>query len=416
LSDQELAAEPPARPPFEPREGVPAVIVDADTLQAYADRLAAGTGPLALDAERASGYRYSQRAYLVQVRREGAGTALIDPIAVPDLSPVQQATQGVEWILHAATQDLPCLAELGLRPDALFDTELAGRLLGRERVSLGALVQSELGEVLEKGHGAADWSVRPLTAAQLRYAALDVELLCELRDAMARALDEAGKSQIAAQEFTALLSFTPRERGEDEWRRTSGIHRIRKPRALAVVRALWLTRDEIAQRRDIAVGRILPDASIAAAAQATLTSMDDLARLKEFTGRGAQRYLNRWWAAVVEAQQLPADQLPAASVPPTGPPPPRSWADRDPAAFARLSAARTALAAIAEDLGLPVENLISPDTVRRLCWTPPEPADADAVSTTLLEAGARQWQVDATAVALCSALAAQPVPDTVTGE
>jgi ribonuclease D len=418
LSDREpvepvAAAEPaetvdPPRPPFEPREGVPAVIVDAVALQAYADRLAAGTGPLALDAERASGYKYSQRAYLVQMRREGAGTALIDPIEVPDLSPIQRATQGVEWILHAATQDLPCLAELGLYPDALFDTELAGRLLGRERVSLGALVQSELGEVLEKGHGSADWSVRPLTAAQLRYAALDVELLPELREAMAAALEEAGKTQIAAQEFTALLSFTPRARGEDEWRRTSGIHRIRKPRALAVVRALWQTRDEIARKRDIAVGRILPDASIAAAAQATLTSMDDLARLKEFTGRGAQRYLNRWWAAINEAQQLPAAELPAASTPPTGPPPPRSWADRDPAAFARLSAARSALADIADALELPVENLISPDTVRRLCWTPPEPAEPAVVCDLLLAAGARQWQVDATATALCDALAAQP--------
>lgn len=408
--------EPPPRAPFEPREGVPAVIVDAQALQAYADRLAAGTGPLALDAERASGYRYSQRAYLVQLRREGAGTALIDPIAVPDLSPIQRATQGVEWILHAANQDLQCLAELGLRPEALFDTELAGRLLGRERVSLGALVQSELGEVLEKGHGAADWSVRPLTAAQLRYAALDVELLPELRQVMAAALEAAGKTHIAAQEFTALLDFAPREKGEDEWRRTSGIHRIRKPRALAVVRALWRTRDEIAQRRDIAVGRILPDASIAAAAQATLTSMDDLARLKEFTGRGAQRYLSRWWAAISEAQQLPAADLPAASVPPTGPPPPRSWADRDPAAFARLSAARSALADIAERLDLPLENLVSPDTVRRLCWAPPQPADEAAVRETLLASGARQWQVDATLAALCAALAAEPVDETPTGE
>lgn len=411
MSDVEPAEPeaPPPPPPFEPREGVPAVIVDADTLQSYADRLAAGTGPLALDAERASGYRYSQRAYLVQMRRAGAGTALIDPIAVPDLSPIQEATRGVEWILHAATQDLPCLAELGLRPQALFDTELAGRLLGRERVSLGALVQSELGEVLEKGHGSADWSVRPLTPAQLRYAALDVELLPELRDAMARALEESGKTEIAAQEFTALLGFLPRERGEDEWRRTSGIHRIRKPRALAVVRALWQTRDEIAQRRDIAVGRILPDSSIAAAAQAPLTSMDDLSRLKEFNGRGAERYLNRWWAAIAEAQELPVADLPAASVPATGPPPPRSWADRDPAAFARLSAARSSLADIADTLGLPVENLLSPDTVRRLCWSPPQPADPEVVCATLVAAGARQWQVDATATALCAALAAEPV-------
>ncbi len=88
----EPAPEP--RAPYEPREGVPAVITTEAALLAYADRLAAGTGPLALDAERASGYRYSQRAYLVQMRREGAGTALIDPIAVPDLAPVQRGHRG----------------------------------------------------------------------------------------------------------------------------------------------------------------------------------------------------------------------------------------------------------------------------------------------------------------------------------
>jgi ribonuclease D len=413
-------ADEPTLPPFEPREGVPTVITDAHALQEYADLLARGTGPLALDAERASGYRYGQRAYLVQLRREGAGTALIDPIAVPDLTPVQRATEGVEWILHAANQDLPCLAELGLRPPSLFDTELAGRLLGRERVSLAALVQSELGQVLEKGHGATDWSVRPLTAAQLRYAALDVELLLELRETMVAELAEAGKTEMAAQEFTALLSFTARERGEDEWRRTSGIHRIRKPRSLAIVRALWRARDDIAQRRDIAVGRILPDASIVAAAQAPPASVDDLASLREFNGRGAHRYLRQWWAAISEAQALPVSDLPTASPPSSGPPPPRAWADRDPAAFARLSAARTSLTEIAERLHLPVENLLSPDTVRRLCWTPPATVEPASVAAALLASGARQWQVDETLTALCAALAAEPGDDSpgvlVTGE
>jgi ribonuclease D len=400
--------------PFEPRDGVPAVITDASALAAYAERLAAGTGPLALDAERASGYRYSQRAYLVQLRREGAGTALIDPIAVPDLDVIQQATADVEWILHAATQDLSCLAEVGLRPSSLFDTELAGRLLGRERVSLAALVDSELGQHLEKGHGATDWSVRPLTPAQLRYAALDVELLVELREVMARELQEAGKAEIARQEFEALLDFAPRERGEDEWRRTSGIHRIRKPRALAVVRELWLTRDEIARSRDIAVGRILPDASIVAAAQAPLTAKAELAALKDFHGRGADRYLSRWWEAIARAQALPVEELPGSAPPPTGPPPPRSWADRDPEAFARLSAARAGLAEVAEAMAMPVENLLSPDAVRRLCWTPPEPCDADAVGTALRQAGARAWQVEATVPCLCTALAARPAE--VTGQ
>jgi len=352
------------------------------------------------------------------VRREGAGTALIDPIAVPDLGPLQRASAGVEWILHAATQDLPCLAEVGLYPSALFDTELAGRLLGRERVSLAALVQSELGEVLEKGHGATDWSVRPLTAAQLRYAALDVELLPELRDAMAAALEEAGKTAIAQEEFDALLDFTPRDRGEDEWRRTSGIHRIRKPRQLAIVRALWQTRDEIARTRDIAVGRILPDASIVVAAQTPLETIDDLAALKPFTGRGAHRYLTRWWAAISEAMALPGDQLPTSSGPPSGPPPPRAWADRDPDAFARLSAARAGLAEVAERLHMPVENLVSPDAVRRLCWSPPDPCDAETVSAVLRGQGARAWQVSACLPCLLAAMSAEPAPRDapVTGE
>ena len=146
LAQADLEPQLPVQPPLEPRDGVPDIITTESELTAYAQRLAAGTGPLALDAERASGYKYSQRAYLVQLRREGAGIALIDPICLPDLSVIQAATEGVEWILHAATQDLACLAEIGLRPALLFDTELAGRLLGREKVGLAALVAAELGE------------------------------------------------------------------------------------------------------------------------------------------------------------------------------------------------------------------------------------------------------------------------------
>ncbi len=404
------AAEPIA--PIEPRDGVPEVITDLATLRDYAARLADGTGPLAVDAERASGYRYSQQAYLVQLRREGAGSALIDPVSLPDLSVIQNATADVEWILHAATQDLSCLAELNLRPSALFDTELAGRLLGRERVSLAALVLSELGEVIEKGHGATDWSVRPLTAAQLRYAVLDVELLVELRNIMDQELVEAGKRDWAAQEFESLLTFTPRARGTDEWRRTSGIHRIRKPRSLAVVRAMWHERDEIARSRDIAIGRILPDAAIVAAATTMPATIDALAGLKEFSGRGASRYIRKWWSAIAAAEALSVDELPLAATPQSGPPQPRTWADRDPDAYARLEAARAEMSALAEAAHLPTENLLSPDTVRRLCWEPP---DSGNVAAELAAMGARRWQIDICADPLSRALLTVATPE-ATGE
>lgn len=373
----------------EPQDGVPPVVADETALLRYAEALAGGSGPLAIDAERASGFRYSQRAYLVQLRRAGAGTALIDPIAVPDLSPIQDATRGAEWILHAATQDLPCLAEVGLRPDALFDTELAGRLLGRERVSLAALAESELGEHLEKGHGATDWSLRPLSPAQLRYAALDVELLIDLRDALDAALVEAGKRDYAAEEFTALLDFRPRPRSAEDWRRTSGIHKVRKPTGLAIVRALWQARDEIARDRDIAPGRILPDSALVAVALAPPETEPDLLAVPGFSGRGAGRYRRDWWRAVIAARALPADQCPAPQPPASGPPQPRAWAERDPAAFARLEAARAALSALAEDEGMPVENLCSPDAVRRVCWSPPDDGDVEGMLASL---GARPWQ------------------------
>jgi ribonuclease D len=389
--------------PAEPRDGVPEVITTAAALLEYSHALAAGSGPLAVDAERASGYRYSQRAYLIQLRREGAGSALIDPIAVPDLSPIAEATQGVEWILHAATQDLPCLAEVGLAPSSVFDTELAGRLLGRERVNLGALVRSELGFVLEKGHGAADWSVRPLPANQLRYAVLDVEFLVELRDALHTALVEDGKWEWAEQEFTSLLDFRPRERSEEAWRKTSGIHGVRKARNLAVVRELWRERDRVASRSDIATGRVLPDSAIVAAAIALPKNVDELSALPPFSGRGQQRKRTTWWSAIERSYALADSDLPAVSLAPTGPPPPRAWADRNPAAFARLEAAKSIVSEISESRGLPSENIVNPELLRRLCWEPPIEMTVLGVRESMLTAGARAWQCDLLSESLVAA-------------
>ncbi|MDH6218702.1 ribonuclease D [Streptomyces pseudovenezuelae] len=399
------AAEAPI-PLLEPRDGIPAVIADADALARTIAAFAAGAGPVAVDAERASGYRYGQRAYLVQLRREGAGTALIDPVACPDLSGLGEALDDVEWVLHAATQDLPCLREIGMMPTRLFDTELAGRLAGFPRVGLGAMVEGVLGFVLEKGHSAVDWSTRPLPEPWLRYAALDVELLVDLRDALEKELDRQGKLEWAQQEFDAIASAPPAEPRKDPWRRTSGMHKVRRRRQLAVVRELWETRDGVAQRRDVSPGKVLGDAAIVEAALAIPANVHALAALNGFGHRMGRRQLEQWQAAVDRAKALADVELPAPGQPVTGPPPPRAWADKDPAAAARLSAARAAVSALAEQLNMPQENLITPDTVRRVCWEPPKVVDADSVGSALAGYGARPWQVEQVTPVLVAALSA----------
>ncbi|WP_328583838.1 ribonuclease D [Streptomyces sp. NBC_00370] len=391
-------------PLLEPREGIPPVVATDEALAEVIAAFAAGTGPLAVDAERASGYRYGQRAYLVQLRRAGAGTALIDPIGCPDLSALGDVLADTEWILHAATQDLPCLREIGMTPTRLFDTELAGRLAGFPRVGLGAMVENVLGFALEKGHSAVDWSTRPLPEPWLRYAALDVELLVDLRDALEKELDRQGKLDWALQEFHAIASAPPPPPRKDPWRRTSGMHKVRRRRQMAVLRELWNTRDQTAQRRDISPGKVLSDAAIVEASLALPVNVHALTALPGFGHRMGRRQLEQWQAAIDRARALPDAELPQPGQPLQGPPPPRSWADKDPEAAARLSAARAAVSALAEQLNMPQENLITPDTVRRVCWEPPSDPSVATVAEALTSHGARRWQVEQVAPLLSKAL------------
>ncbi|MGW5423037.1 ribonuclease D [Streptomyces sp. NPDC003943] len=404
-SDDDVPAHGLPIPLLEPREGIPPVVATEDALAEVIAAFAAGRGPVAVDAERASGYRYGQRAYLVQLRREGAGTALIDPVGCPDLSGLGEALVGTEWILHAATQDLPCLRDIGMVPTRLFDTELAGRLAGFPRVGLGAMVESVLGYALEKGHSAVDWSTRPLPEPWLRYAALDVELLVDLRDELEKELDRQGKLEWALEEFDAIAAAPPAPPRKDPWRRTSGMHKVRRRRQMAVVRELWTARDRVAQRRDVSPGKVLSDSAIVEAALALPPNAGALSALPGFGQRMGRRQLEQWQAAVDRAKALPDAELPQPGQPVAGPPPPRAWADKDPAAAARLAAARTAVSALAEELNLPQENLITPDTVRRVCWEPPAPVNPDTVAAALAGYGARAWQVGLVTPLLVTALA-----------
>lgn len=404
-----------AVPLLAPADGVPTLVDSPEAVAAAAAQLAAGHGPLAVDAERASGFRYSQRAYLLQFRRRGAGTILLDPIPVADsLVPLAEVINPLEWVLHSADQDLPGLAELGLVPTALYDTELAGRLAGFERVGLGPIVERTLGLSLQKGHGAADWSTRPLPDNWLNYAALDVEVLLELRDAMAAELDGQGKSAWAAQEFAHILTLGPPKPKPDRWRRTSGIHAITSQRVLASVRELWHARDELAQRRDIAPSRVLPDSAIISAATSDPKNDAELRALPVFGGPRQRRSTKVWLTALDRARKLPSTELPPKTAPFDGPPPVNRWSRRDPDAAERLTVVRAAMTELSENVSVPVENLLLPDVLRRLVWdwTPVDQAEtARFVDDTLREGRARPWQRELVVPVLVDALTPDQVTD-----
>jgi ribonuclease D len=300
-----------------------------------------------------------------------------------------------EVILHASTQDLPCLREVGINPVRLFDTELGGRLAGLPRVGLGPLLESLLGVSLAKEHSAVDWSTRPLPKDWLNYAALDVELLVELRDEVDALLEAADKSHWAEQEFSAILAAPPSPARVDPWRRTSGMHHIKKRRQLAVVKSLWESRYELGKELDVSPGRLLSDAAISAIALAVsdeshFENKKHLEKVLRPIGLRA-RWLEHaplWISAIAAARALAEDDLPPVRAASDALPPVKVWREKYPLRYAALTHARHNLLLRAEELSIPLENMISPEHVRRICWNSP----TGSVDQALSELGARPWQ------------------------
>ena len=369
--------------------------------------LSESSGPFALDAERASGFKYSQRAYLIQVHRAGTPIFLIDPISVLAddtncIRPLADLLATDEWILHAASQDIPCLRELGIVPTLIFDTELGSRIAGLARVGLGAVTEQILGLRLAKEHSAVDWSTRPLNPEWLNYAALDVDVLLELREGVAKLLNDQGKSDWASQEFANVAAMRPKEPKVDRWRGMTGMHEIKDSRSMAIARELWQAREVLAEKLDVSPGRLIPDSSIVGLAANPVKSRPELASSKSFSGRASRTYLDTWWAALNEG--LNTRDLPQTKLPATGIPNHRIWPNRFPDADARLKAVRAALNELAEKLNLPIENLITPDYVRQLCWEPPAVVSAETVGELLTSFGARPWQVAECSLVIAKAL------------
>jgi len=402
-------------PLIAPRHGVPSVISNESDFEKLIAQLLNGSGPLAIDAERASGYRYSQRAYLIQIYREDGGLHLIDPIPLKDSKLWQKFNNefsSYEWVIHASTQDLPCLIEIGLKPEILFDTELGARIAGCDRVGLGPLAESLLELQLAKEHSAVDWSIRPLRPEWITYAALDVDILLDIRNEVEKLLSEQNKLKWAKEDFASILKsyqnyVFPDAAKPDRWRRTSGMHKVRDRLTMTIVRDIWLSRDELAREIDLAPGRVLGDDAIIELATKRPDNLEAVAKLIGRRTRLEAPPFNRWLNVLNLALKTPLEQQPELRVASQSLPPIKIWKDRNPLGYARLTHARAALIELSAQIQIPTENLVTPELVRKICWQQPPASNSeyeDFVVANLDTMGARPWQVELVTPAIAAAL------------
>ncbi|MFT4147760.1 MAG: HRDC domain-containing protein [Micrococcaceae bacterium] len=371
-----------------------------EQLETAINQLSSYEGALAVDTERAGSFRYDDRAYLIQLKKPQGPIYLIDPVEMTDdaMDELAYYMNNQEWILHAATQDLPCLIELGMRPDTLFDTELAAQLLKLPKVGLAALCKSLLNIELAKEYSNVDWSARPLKTSWLIYAALDVELLNPLKEVLTEKLREEGKWDYALEEFDALKNFVPPAPPVEPWRKMHGLGNLRTSRELAIARTIWGVRDKIAKSRDVAPFTLLKDRQIVTLAQEKPRSVPQVSELLHWPA-SKDKQAARWLGAI--KQGLRAKDLPAVRVKGSGMPSPSLWKERKEIQYRRYKTAQLRLLARAEELNMPVANVLPPAILKKVFWKSSKSTDIVAA---LKELGARDWQIEQTSKILEDAL------------
>lgn len=385
------------------REPLRDVVATPEALESCIASLSAGEGPVAFDAERAHGHRYWPKAYLFQIRRKGSGTWLVDPLpfevdGAARLGALAESCGDALWLVHAASQDLPCMREADIRPGKLFDTELAARLLGEPSAGLAALLERKLGVRLEKAHSADNWATRPLPVSWLDYAALDVDYLLELYEIMRDDLQALGRLEWAEEEFAATLHQFLQEPvpRTDPWRRLTGITSLKTPRQLAVARALWTERDDIARGRDRPPGRILPDPAIVDLAarvspNSPLPGPSDLATIRGFQHRSSQRYRSNWLRAISSVGSLSQSEYPPRRAPSNGVPHPRNWDRHHPDAAELWWKVKPAVEELGCDLAMQPSLVAPPAIIQQVVF---DHASEPDFAAALRRSGAREWQVD----------------------
>jgi len=274
---------PPRMTDPTPPRLAPVLVSDAAGVEALAAALA-GEPAIALDTESNSFHVYRERVCLLQISTPSADW-VVDPLAVDPrpLGPVLASARAV--VLHGADYDVRCLKrEYGFALPGLFDTMAAARRLGRDGLGLSALVEAEFGVRLAKDFQRSDWGRRPLSREQVSYAALDTHFLLPLHALLSRELDERGLSDAARQEFARIAAVEPRPKtfDPDGWRRLRGARELDE-KGKAVLRALWVAREERASALDRPPFKVMPESAMLEVARRRPLTEEDVLRVPGVT-------------------------------------------------------------------------------------------------------------------------------------
>ncbi|MDQ3698001.1 MAG: ribonuclease D [Gemmatimonadota bacterium] len=352
------------------------------------------TRALALDTEGASYHRFVDRIYLIQLSTKER-TAMIDPLAVgvpAGLGALLEDPE-VEVVFHDADYDLRLLhQDYGWHPRNIFDTRIAAQLLGFRAVGLAALLERYFDVRLDKKHQRADWSMRPLTADMLNYAAQDTMYLLELRDRLRDELDRVARWAWAAEEFEHLegTRWDAAESG-DGYLRIKGARDLSR-RELGLFRELVAWRDGVAAEMDRATFRVAGNEALMDVARQAPPTTDELVRVKGMPRAMVERRGGDILAAIRRGLETPENQLPKF-------PRPQRW-DRDPVFETRSAALKIVRDAAAHRLELDPGVLCSRDRLDAVARRNPATREQLAEVKEL-----RRWQIDVLGDELLTALA-----------
>jgi ribonuclease D len=246
-----------------------------------------------VDTESNSLHAYQEQVCLIQFSTQGHDF-LVDPLSLDDLSPLGEvfAHPKIEKVFHAAEYDLICLKrDFDFEFTNLFDTMAAGRILGREAIGLGSMLEGEFGVKVDKRYQRANWGARPLPQHLLSYAQLDTHYLIALRERLHAELVDRGLWSLAAEDFIRMVRVNGHlgeMRGEDCWR-ISGANDL-TPQHAAVLKELCRYRDQAARSMNRPLFKVIGDKTLLQIAETCPADAGSLARIPGMTQGQVDRH------------------------------------------------------------------------------------------------------------------------------